>query len=161
MERFQQYLLEAKKAFETADHLAYVTFPLVNDSKLLLLITENVQRALNHSMNALLSYDELYKRIPPLPSDFSARFELFKNFTARRYNISRENILLIGDINSILTHRRKSPIEFARKDKFIIASDTYKLKMLTLNKVRNYVLASKKFIDKVSEVLKHVDRRIN
>lgn len=161
MEIFQQHLLEAKKAFETADHLAFVTFPLINDAKLLLLITQNVQKALNNAMDALLSYDELYKRIPPLPSDFITRYEIFRSRIAKRYNIPRENIVLINDINSILIHRRESPIEFARKDKFIIASETYKLKMLTLNKVRNYVLETKKFIDKVNEVLRHSDRRIN
>ena len=58
-ELYQELISGANKAVRTADHLVYVTYPLVNDVKLLVTITENLNKALLMAMEALLQYEYL------------------------------------------------------------------------------------------------------
>ena len=53
MERFRQLVKEANKAFETADHLTYMTYQIVKDIKLMIMITENLYNALEKGMDAV------------------------------------------------------------------------------------------------------------
>ena len=78
MEDFLELLSEANRAFKTADHLTYVTYPLVQETKLLIAIVENLYSALIKSIEAILEYDQLYKRISLLPQDPQSRLEIFK-----------------------------------------------------------------------------------
>ena len=159
MDRFHTLIADANKAMETADHLAYVTYPVVNDVKLLMVVVEHVHRALLNGMHALLHYDALYKRISPVPEDFKSQFLMFKASTSRRYHIHPDELLLIQDIKELMDKRKASPMEFARKDKFVIASRDYKLRTLTMSKVKNYLTTAKTFIKKVNEVQQTSGRR--
>jgi len=151
--------MEANKAFETADHLTYVTYPLVNDLKLLLHIVDQLNLALSKGMDALLYYDYIYKRISNIPNDFNRKLDIFKNHTSRRYGISRETIVLISDVAEIINKRKEAPMEFSRKDKYVIAYENYRLKTITLDKVKSYLNEGKGFVKKLNEVLEASDRR--
>lgn len=149
MEEFQTLTQQANFAFNTADHLAYVTYNLINDNKLIVVITENIYNALMKIMDAILCYERYYKRINLHPDIFETKFEILKN-VAKRYNITREELLLIKDVKELIEHRNKSPIEFARRDKFVICSHDYKLRTLTLIKVKQYIQLTKNLIQKVN-----------
>jgi len=159
MEEILKLVREAKKLYETADHLTYVTFPVVNEVKLLVTIAENLNSALVMGMNAILLYDRLYKRIPPLNTDFYSRFEVFKNRSAPRYNIDRSILLLMNDLRKVVEKRKESPMEFVRKNKFIICSDDYKLKTLTLGKIKEYLNQAKPFFSRLDTIFNKNVRR--
>jgi len=143
---------KANKHFKTADHLIYITYPLIQDTRIIITTTENLYKALVNAMDAVLSYDRLYKRISMVPEDFESRFNIFKTNCAKRYNIDRQHILLINDLRAIVEHRKKSPVEFVRRDKFIIANGSYRMKTLTYEKVKGYVNAAKPFIVKINKL---------
>jgi hypothetical protein len=159
MERFLQLVKEANRAFETADHLAYVTYPLVNDNKLIISIAENLFKALTTGMEAILYYDRIYKRIMHIPPDFHGKLELFKQNSIPRYNISREIVHLLNELSEVLNARAKSPIEFGRQDKFIICSKDYALKSLTITKVKDNINQSKPFMNKLNLIYNQNVRR--
>jgi len=153
------FVTEANKALASADHLAYVTYPVVNDTKLLFVILKQLNHALTKSMYALLHYDALFKRIPLFPDDYAVQLDLFKRSTAKRYHITKDEITLLEDIKELVNKHKTSTVEFARKDKFVIASRDYRLRTLTIGKVKNYITNAKTFIHKVNEVHKSSDRR--
>ena len=62
MEKFHEYFLKAKRDLATADHLAYVTFSLIKDKKLLLKILEQIKSALTNFINSVLHLEYIYKR---------------------------------------------------------------------------------------------------
>lgn len=157
MERVRKLRQQALKYFDTADHLAYVTYPLINDVKLLTTIAENLYYSLRSAMEALLYYDRLYKRIPPIVDNFETKIEVFKK-CMNRYNLDREALLLIRDLRAILKFREKSPMEFQRKDKYVICSPTYNMRSLTLTKIKNYISTAKPFIHQINRILEKNDR---
>lgn len=159
MEEIFRIVGESNKHFKTADHLIYVTYPLIKDIKLLVNIIENLNKSLIYGMDAILEYDKLFKRISQFPDDFKTKMEIFKTSCAKRYNISREHIVLIEDLKNILDHREKSPMEFIRKDKFVICNDDFKMRTLNYEKVKDFVNNARPFIAKVNKVLRKDDKR--
>lgn len=63
MEKYIQNLQESERLWQTAGHLAYVTYPLVKDKRLLLKILIEIKNSLSKCINAVLQYEHLYKRI--------------------------------------------------------------------------------------------------
>ena len=159
MEKLKSLLYDANKLFETADHLAYVTYPLIKDTKLLTTVADNLHNALLKSMEALLHYDRLYKRIPPYGTSFIEMFQIFKSRCAPRYSIPREGIMVLQDLHEFIETRKKSTLEFSRRDKFVIATREYRLSALTLDKLKNYIYQSKRFLAQVNNILLKEIRR--
>lgn len=153
-ELFQQLLEEANKAFKIADHLTYITYPLVNDIKLIVTIVDNLNKSLLCGLDALLNYEYLYKRISFIPKTFNEKMEIFKSYCIPRYNIDRNSILLVSDVRNIVEHRKNSPTEFVRSGKFVMCTSDYKMKVLNFDKVKNFNLQTKEFIVKLNSILK-------
>ena len=160
MEEFASLINESIYAFKTADHLAYVTYPIVTDKKLLMVVIENLHRALQRGVEAILTYEYVYKRINYLPKDFEQQLLVFSE-AAYRYNVKKDIISIAKEINEIIKHREKSPIEFIRKDKFVIASEDFTIKTITIEKVKNYIQQIRYLFDRLSELREINVRRIS
>ncbi len=159
MEEVLRLVKEANKSYETADHLTYVTYPMIKEIKLLITISENLYNSLIKGMDAILYYDRLYKRIGPFNSDFDSRFDIFKLKSIKRYNFDRDVILLIEDLRNILKHRKESPMEFVRKNKYIMCNSDYNMKTLTIEKIKSYLVRAKPFFSRLNTLLMKNDRR--
>ena len=159
MENIKAIIREANSKLNTADHLAYVTYPLVKDVRLLLTTTENVFTAMILAMEALLQYERYYKRISFVPNDFMQKYEMFKQ-SSRKYNLDRMTIALILDLKSLIELHKKSPMVFTREQKLVIASHGFSvMKTLNIDNVKNYVQQAKPFIAKINKVIVPNDRR--
>jgi hypothetical protein len=153
MEKYQELLIEMDRVFKTADHLAYVTYPIVKEIRLLMNILENLDRALKAGMNAILEYDRLYKRIGPLHESFEIRFDIFKRKIIMRHAINSEHVELIRQVHELVTYKKESPTVFQRKDKYVIANNRFKLKAITIEDVKKYLEKAKPFIFKVHNII--------
>ena len=151
-------LADANRNFKTADHMLYVTYPLVKDNKLLILVAENLCKALLAGLDALLYYETLYKRIRGVPENFVDKMDILKRSIASRYNIPRSNIVVIEDLNAIIEQRKKSPMEFVKREKYVICSSDYKTSVLTTEKLKNYINESRLFLNKVTSLIENARR---
>ncbi|MDP2909084.1 MAG: hypothetical protein Q8N77_04740 [Nanoarchaeota archaeon] len=153
MEEILSLVSKANRSFQTADHLAYVTYPLLKETKLVITITENLYSAFICAMDAFLAYERMYKRIHEIPQDFRSRLEVFSKI-APRYGIGRDQVLLIEDLKRVIDCRNKSPIEFVRQDKLVICSEDYKMRTLSYDKVKDYLVKSKPFFTALNRVFR-------
>lgn len=153
MEEFQILRDKATQKIRVADHMLFMTYPLVKDPKLLLSIIENIFASLDFGMSALLQHERLFKRIPPYHDTFPTRFEIFKDKMIPRYKISPNHAKLIIDVRSIISQHKKSPVEFARKDKFVICSPSYSLKTIDINLVKKYIFETKIFVNNINKIV--------
>ncbi|MFH1505941.1 MAG: hypothetical protein ABIE94_03035 [archaeon] len=152
MEKFQVLREDAKKKIRIADHMLTITFPLVQDPKLLLAILENVFLAQTNAMSSVLEYERLFKRVPPFHDTFDSKFNLFRSKIAPRFKIDPYYLKMMKDIKAVIVGHKQSPMEFVRKDKFVICSNDYQMKTLNTNDVKKYIASTKKFV-KEMEVL--------
>lgn len=153
MEKLKSLITEANGALHKADHLVYVTYPQVKEAKLLYTIAYNLYVALAKGMEAVLHYERLYKRIPLVKGDFDYELNLFKDCMGE-YNINRSSVLLLQDLKRLVETKKKGPIDFIRRDKFVICSDDYSMQVLNLQKVKNHLADVKAFMDRVNRTVR-------
>lgn len=153
MEQFQILRDKANERIKIAEHILGSTFPLVKDPRLLLGVVDNIFLALNNAMTSVLDYERLFKRIPDFKEDFNSKFEMFKERILRRYNISIEYIFLIQDIKELNLEHKKSPMEFSRKDSFVICSNGFRCKTITTDDMKRFISKSKQFIQEISNIV--------
>ncbi len=159
MEQFRQLVKEATTAYLTADHLAYVTYPVVKESKMLAAITEKLYSALQLAVEALLYHDALYKRITDIPEHEADRIMVFSRVTGKRYGFDKGATDLLMALYGLVSKRRQSPLEFARKDHFFIASKNFQLQMLSFEKVKQFMEEGKRFMNRFNEVVHGLNGR--
>ena len=155
MEKFRDLVLEANKALKLADHLLYVTYPLIKDNKLLISILENIDKSIKKAIDAFIRYDLIYKRIRSDPVSFREKLILFSKISFRRYDFKEDDFEFIEKIDDILRKHKESPVEFVRGDKFVICYDNYKTKILTVEEVKKYIFKAKPFILKLNNILQN------
>ena len=155
MEKFRSIVLEANKRLKLADHMLYVTYPLVKDHKLLIHILENIDKSLKCSIDAYLRYDRIYKRINANPETFLEKINIFSKISSKRYFFTQSDFEFIQEIDDLIRKHKESPIEFVRGNKFVICSEDYKTRVLTAENVKNMISKAKPFIFKLNNILSH------
>jgi hypothetical protein len=150
MEKFQESRQNAVKYFKTADHMVSVTYNVVKDTKLLVAILDNLNLSLQETMNSILYYDRLFKKIPPFQDSFESRYNMFRLKCARHYKLDTEYITTIAEVKEMLDEHKKSPVEFVKNDKFIICNESYRMKALSIIDIKKYVARAKLFIQEAN-----------
>ncbi len=153
MEKFQENLQQAIKALQIADHITYVTFPLVNDRRLLLKIFDEIYKSITNCINTILNYEYLYKRIK-LYSDNQENIRTFAQKCSKTYNLNNEQTKKILEILEINKKHKQSAMEFVKKDKIVILSDTLKTQILDINKIKQYLLLAKELLMNINNKIK-------
>jgi len=153
MEKFQEARDKALKNLKIADHMVTVTYPLLKDNRLLLAATENLFLSVSNAMNAILYYDRLFKRVPPFADTFEVKFNLFKRKSSPRYHLKPTHAQLIQEVREILVYHRKSPVEFSRKNAFVICSSDYRLRIISQKDLKEYLSKAKVFIQLMLKIV--------
>ncbi len=153
-EDIKKKMLDAERNLMIADHLMYSTYPLVKDPKLLLTIAEDIYKSLFLSVNALLEYDEMYKRVRMLPQDFRSRLDIFKS-CAPLHGIDTAIIKVIEDLRSFFERYKKSGTAFARQGSYIVFSEDFRITRLDFSKLKDYLSQSKVFLTNANNVFRY------
>jgi len=155
MEKFLENIIIAEKKIQTADHMAYVTFPLIKDRRLLLKITQEIKNAATNCISSILQYEYLYKRIT-LYKDPKSNFKTFIEKCAPRYHITKEEINLVLELFDFMEKHKDSPFEFIKDDKVVILSNGLKPTTLTLEKTKEFLISVKNILRKTRETFKKI-----
>lgn len=111
--KFIEGLVEAEKLWIGADHLIYVTYPVVKDEKLLLKAFENIYNCIVMNISIILKFEYLYKRIN-LSKDKETNLNVFFNRCAKRYNFEESELKMIKDLLFIGKKHKESSVEFSK-----------------------------------------------
>lgn len=158
MEKFQELKERSIKKLKVADHMLFVTYPVVKEAKLLIAVLENIFLSYTNSMAALLHYDRLFHKIPPFKDNFESKFHLFKEKCMPRYDLNRSYIKDMQELKMLLIEHKKSPVEFTKKDKFVICSDKFKMKAITVSDMKGYINKAKIFIQDIQSITSENER---
>lgn len=158
MEKYLETVRGANRYFDVADHMIYVTYPLVNDTKIILTIIENLYNALVQGIDALICHNYLYKKVSYYPKDIEGKIEMFKTLAAK-YGFDRNVVILLKDLKSLVEHRNNSPMEFSRSGSHVLADRNFGLKMVGFGKAKKSGQEVRGFIEKLNKYFEY-DRRI-
>ncbi|MBN1502689.1 hypothetical protein JW930_04030 [Candidatus Woesearchaeota archaeon] len=160
MEKYQEAREKSLKCLNIADHMLTMTYPLVRDSKLLVAVMENLFLAQANALAAILYWERLYKRIPPFHDNFESKLNLFRSYIIKKYNVSAGYIGLLQEVKELIYEHKQSAIEFSRKNRFVIASDDYRLKTLSMKQMKDILQKTKLFIEQILTLLEENERSV-
>lgn len=147
-EKFIESMEKAKRYLQTADHLAFVTFPLMKENRLLLKVLEELGNALVFAINSVLQYEYIYKKIH-IYSNAKENFQTFRE-VAKRYGVGYDQMKKIEDILGLMEKHKKSPFEFVKDDKIVIMSHGFGTDILTIEKIKGFVIETKDVVRKIN-----------
>jgi len=152
MIEFDEIKKKANYQYDVAYHLLTVTYPMIKEPKLLMSILSNIANALEYGMDAILIHERQLKLVPPPPTSFIGKLNVFRHRSLRRNNVSNKMPNLIMELKEILELQKKCPTQFQRGNKFIVCTKDYQMKVISLKEVKEYLEETKKFL-KVLETL--------
>ncbi|MEM4259626.1 MAG: hypothetical protein QXG00_00160 [Candidatus Woesearchaeota archaeon] len=148
MELFQQLGEKAVSKYKLADHMLFITYPVVNDPKLLIVILDNLFQACELAMTGLLEQERMFKKIPPYPDNFEGKLHIFKQLMPK-FGINEDNITFLRKMRDILIERKKSSLEFIKDNKFVMSDGDYNMRSLSVAQLKEYLATGKKFIQQI------------
>lgn len=152
--QFFDGLLEAEKHWRNADHLVYVTYPVVNDLKLLLRALEEVHQSVVGAISEILKFEYLYKRIV-LSKNPKENLGVFFSKCSGSYSLDVERETL-KEILFLGKKHKESGVEFSRQGKMMILGDDLKMQEVSLEKLKVFLKSSRILLDKTNEKFKGI-----
>jgi hypothetical protein len=155
MEKFQELREKALKSVKAADHMLGVSYPLLNDPKILVSVANNLLLAVDSALESVLEHEKLFKRINTIPQSTDAKYALLK----QRSPVGFEDLHfeIISDLSEISGKHKSSAVEFPRDGKFVIATDTYELRTLSVKELKDYLSKTKQIVEKLYEMTRKND----
>ncbi len=152
--RHEELLVAARKEMEVADHLLYVTYPMVKESKFLLSVASKVATSARIALQALLEYEKLGNNILDYPPSFVAQMSIYKRELERKHNLDPTFHRLFQRLFEIYQSNKNSLIKFKRGDSYVLATKDYTLSVLDYETIKKYANVTKKFINSVDNITK-------
>jgi hypothetical protein len=149
--KFLEHLQESERIVQSVDHMIYITFQFIKDKRLLFKILTEIKSAIVNCINAILQYEYINERIT-LYKSAKENFETFINRCSIRYKITKEEIASILELFDIIEKYKDSPMEFFRNEKIVILSENMKTKIITMEKIKFFLLLTKNLIKKTKEM---------
>jgi hypothetical protein len=157
MQKFIEYIQEAQKIIQTTDHLIYVTFPLVQDKRILIKIITETKTAIANCINAILQYEYLHHRIR-LCKDAKTNFQTFIRKCAQKYEITPNEINSILNLFELVEKQKQSTAEFMRNENVVLMSKNLKTETIDLEKTKEFLQLSKNILEKTIRTIR-IQRR--
>jgi hypothetical protein len=153
MEKFNESLDKAAYMLRIADHMLYMTYPLVKEKRLLLKILNEIYLIVLNIVNSILQYEYVNKRIN-LYKNSRENFSTFKDSCAGRYSITGEQIRKILEIFELAEKHKQSPFEFVRNNKVVIVTNAFHTDVITIEKMKDYLFLAKDILGKAEAIVK-------
>ena len=143
----------AKAKLSLADYMLTQTYPSIKEPKLLVVVLENIFSCFTNAMAGILHYEKTFKRISGFSGDFEHCLEVFNQNCVKRYSLAIEYSKIMSELKELVSEHKKSPVEFSRKDSFVICSDNYHIKIVTFEHLKKYLAVTKKFVEDANKIV--------
>jgi len=145
-------LEDVKRTLRIADHMIYITYPVLKENRLLVKVLEEVYSAVKRTIDLIMGYEYEHKRIK-IYSDPKINMAIFEQKCAQRYNITSEEILSMKQIIDLFESHKSSPMEFSRQNKFVIMTDDLRTDSVTMLKLKAMLGTAKGIVRKAEGFL--------
>ena len=156
MEEFQENLKEAARRLQIAAHMTYLTYPMINDKRILLKIFKEIFNSINCGIRAALFFEAKLSDVS-VYSDNEFNMQLFVNKFSKFYELEDRQIGRLMEIYELNKIHEDSAMEFVKKEKMVIMSDNLGLKTMDIQKIKEYLFFAKEFLKSINERLKIED----
>jgi hypothetical protein len=147
----QIYLAESEKKLKQADYLLTQTYPIIKDPKLLAVIAENLKTSLKLLLDAFLAFYKNKGDIKGVPLGSGAKRHFFNELVAFKYK--KDLLSLLETLEDLKKFKDESPIEFRRRERLVMCSDEYNVRVLDEQMVKEMLGKTKLFINEAFTII--------
>ncbi len=157
MENYHELINKAQKEIDSSDHLLFVTYNIVKDSKFVFSVTNQLIEAVKYALEALLEYERKSKLIEPYPKQFSFMVETFKKKVAERREFDEKTINFLKKLVSMESTIDTSSLHFRRGDTYVLADQEFGTQSIELQTIKAYFSLAQEFVSKVGDIIEQQD----
>ncbi len=161
MEKFKELREKAKQNVKVADHMITMSYPMFKDPKILVSAVNSLLQAAENSVSSMLEYEKLFKRIPVYHESLDVKATLFKQKIIPRYKLNKEHEKLLKTLMDLSKAHKDSAVEFPKNEKFVMCSETYEMRTITVQDLKELIKKTKLLIDDTYKVTSKNDRIFN
>jgi len=147
----KNYLKQAKELYTAADHMVYVTYPAINEPKILASVLETINKSLRKGIQSMVVFEQNNNRLTTMIP--GKEIALFKTHCMQRYKFPPLVTQTVKDIESLKKAQKESHTEFTRKGKIIICTDDYTMREINEKMVKQYLETTRMFLKQVEAVI--------
>ncbi|MFW6378754.1 MAG: hypothetical protein ACOCZV_01915 [Nanoarchaeota archaeon] len=141
MDIFEYYMKEARRFIDSASHLKSVSYNLSGESELFAQMLEKIHKAHQSIVSMLLVTDpncETVKECAILAQhDFDTAIKRVENNAGRIF--SEKQLALIKQAHVLVKKRERSPVEFPRKESFILCNEHYDIEHISIEMIQELI----------------------
>ncbi len=153
MENYDELLKKAQKEIDSSDHLLFVTYNIVKDSKFVFSVTNQLIDAVKYALEALLEYERKSKHIEPYPKNFIFMVETFRKKVAERREFDERTLNFLKKLVSMEQTIDSSSIHFRRGDTYVLADQEFGTQSIELQTIKSYFTSAQEFVSKVGDII--------
>ncbi|RME31930.1 hypothetical protein D6789_01135 [Candidatus Woesearchaeota archaeon] len=139
----------ARRKIGVADHILTQTYPLVRDPKLLLAVLQNIFDSVDANVEAALRSLLEKKKVLHIPELFESRLQVL----AQQCPLEKSLLRFARELQETMHEHKQSPVEFARKEMFVICDSSYGVRTLRPEQLKRYVQHARAFHTVIGEHL--------
>jgi len=132
-----------------AQHLLTQTYPALQDPKILLSVCQNTLYAIEDALTESLEEARRTKQIPPYSETFTGKLQAFREHLAKKKGVGPIDFMLISELQELVAQHDSSPMEFRRKNAYVMADNDYTLHTLTAEKAKTFIQRAKSLISRL------------
>ena len=151
--KYKEMFRKAEKEIKLTDHLIYVTYSVINDTKFLISIADHIITAAKLAVESLLEHERYVKRIEPFPRNFAVMVSIYESKVEAQHQFDRTFARLLRKLLELTEFIKESNMCFRRQEKYILAKNAFAIKTIDLEIIKRYQKNTHNFIEKVGEVL--------
>ncbi len=153
LERHAILLQQARKEIELADHLLYVTYPIIKEMKFLISISEHISKAAFAAMEGLLEFERHYKRLEPFSRNFGMMLSTYRQKVEPFYGFDPKFYSLLKKLNEIRKLGANANVAFRRGERYVLANTDFKLTTIDVESIKRYNNIAKRFVEKAERIV--------
>lgn len=155
MQKIIDNLQKAEKKIQNANHLIYMTYPIVKNQKLIPKILSEIKESILATISAILQYEYLLQNIE-LEDDSKSNFQIFIKKCAPKYSIAYSELLQTKKIIQLAQDHSASSMTVSKNDSIILLSKNMKKSTIALEDTKNFLQIARRIFKKSQERIRKV-----
>ncbi|RZD31614.1 MAG: hypothetical protein CXT77_01850 [uncultured DHVE6 group euryarchaeote] len=153
MGNYHELINKAQKEINSSDHLLFVTYNIVKDSKFVFSVTNQLIDAVKYALEALLEFERKSKLIEPYPKQFNFMVETFKKKVSERREFDERTLIFLTKLVVMEQTINTSSLHFRRGDTYVLADEEFGTQAIELQTIKSYFSSAQEFVTKVGDII--------
>ncbi|HIJ11012.1 TPA: hypothetical protein HA278_03050 [Candidatus Woesearchaeota archaeon] len=146
---------KAIQQYDAAFHLLKVTYPLIQDPKLLMGIVTNISNSYQAAVEAILAYERQLQLVPAYGTRFIEKWNTFRAKSATRNKVDNVHLDNVERLQEMLQKHKESPVDFSKKGRFVLTGQDYAIQTVGEKELQEFLNHNKAFLAKMDAIVRH------